>query len=80
MAKQIINLKKPEVWFIIGSQHLYGNKVLKHVHTNAIQIAKSFEANKSIPAKVTYKKVLTSSSEIFKHIKDDSMDAHLLSS
>lgn len=31
-------LKKVEVWFVVGTQHLYGNEALSQVKKNAEQI------------------------------------------
>ena len=35
---KMINLAKPEIWFICGSQHLYGPGPLKQVADNAKKI------------------------------------------
>ncbi len=38
----MINLKSLEVWFVTGSQHLYGEETLKQVADHSKQIASSF--------------------------------------
>lgn len=55
-----------EVWFITGSQHLYGSEVLKQVKNNSKIIAKSLHKSKKIPLKVKFKALLTSPEEITK--------------
>ena len=35
--------KNLEVWFVTGSQHLYGQKTLDQVASNAMAIAKHFD-------------------------------------
>lgn len=60
------NFKNYEVWFITGSQHLYGTDVLKQVKTNAKIIAKSFHQVKNIPVKIKFKALLTRPEEIKK--------------
>lgn len=35
-----INLKQFEVWFITGSQHLYGEEILKKVAENSQKMVK----------------------------------------
>lgn len=70
MKSQLPRLKNYQVWFIVGSQHLYGKKVLKLVEQNAKVIARSLGEEKEIPVNIVFKKVLTSSSEIFKSIKE----------
>lgn len=74
MKKQFIKLKKFEVWFITGSQHLYGKEVLKEVERNSKQIATSIAAHKQIPVTVKFKKLLTTPDEIFKLFKDANYD------
>jgi L-arabinose isomerase len=54
----MINLKKLEVWFITGSQHLYGPETLKQVARHSQEIAQAFNASPSIPVKVVFKPVL----------------------
>jgi L-arabinose isomerase len=53
-----------EVWFLAGSQHLYGEETLKQVAAHAQQIASSLSDDPSIPAKVVFKPVATTSDEI----------------
>jgi len=54
-----INLKKSEVWFITGSQHLYGPETLKQVAKHSQEIARALTAAPAIPVKVVFKPVLT---------------------
>jgi L-arabinose isomerase len=58
--------KNLEVWFLTGSQHLYGDDVLKEVAQNSEEIAKYFDALEEIPVKVVYKSTLTGPEEIRK--------------
>ncbi len=53
-----------EIWFICGSQHLYGEDVLKKVEQNSKQISSSLNGNKHIPVKIIFKEVLTSADSI----------------
>ncbi|HBX69971.1 MAG TPA: L-arabinose isomerase, partial [Chloroflexi bacterium] len=53
----MIDLKQLEVWFITGSQHLYGPKTLEQVAANSNKIAVSL--NETLPVKVVFKPVLT---------------------
>ena len=55
----MINLKQYEVWFITGSQHLYGPKTLEQVAEHSKEIAAALGASKHIPVKVVFKPVLT---------------------
>src|SRR5687768_12470788 len=60
----MINLKSLEVWFVTGSQHLYGEETLKQVANHSQQIASSLNDAPTIPVKVIFKPVLKSTEEI----------------
>jgi len=62
----MIDLKKYEVWFAAGSQHLYGDETLKKVANHTKEIVKGLTNSPKIPVKVEYKPVLTSSDSIYK--------------
>ena len=49
-----------EIWFVTGSQHLYGPETLATVAENSSKIAASLDSNTAIPAKVVWKPTLTS--------------------
>lgn len=48
-----------EVWFVTGSQHLYGEETLKQVAANSSEIAGALNESRVIPVKVVLKPVLT---------------------
>jgi L-arabinose isomerase len=48
-----------ELWFLTGSQHLYGDETLAQVAKNSRQIAEALDRSGKLPAKVTWKPVLT---------------------
>lgn len=66
----MIDLKQLEVWFITGSQHLYGEETLKRVAEHSQQIAKAFDAAKQIPVKVVFKPTVKSPEEIYKTLQE----------
>jgi L-arabinose isomerase len=51
--------KTHELWFLTGSQHLYGDQALKQVAQNSQQIAEALDRSGKLPAKVVHKPVLT---------------------
>jgi L-arabinose isomerase len=55
----MIDLKQYEVWFVTGSQHLYGPKTLETVADHSREIAAALGASKHFPAQVVFKPVLT---------------------
>ena len=62
----MINLKTFEVWFVTGSQHLYGTETLKQVQDHADIIAASLSENSQIPVRVVCKTIVTTPEEISK--------------
>ncbi|TMI97838.1 MAG: L-arabinose isomerase [Bacteroidetes bacterium] len=60
------NLKDREVWFVTGSQHLYGDETLKKVAEHSQQIALSLNHAKQIFVTVTFKPTVKSPEEIYK--------------
>jgi L-arabinose isomerase len=58
------NLATPEIWFVCGSQHLYGPGPLEQVAGNARAVAQALDAANAIPLKVVFKSLLTTSEEI----------------
>jgi L-arabinose isomerase len=58
------DLKKLEVWFVTGSQHLYGEETLKKVDQHAATIAHALHESSSIPVSITFKPVVKTPEEI----------------
>ncbi len=48
-----------EIWFVTGSQHLYGEATLRQVALDSQEIARALDASPEIPMKVVFKPVLT---------------------
>ena len=59
-----MNLDHLEVWFVTGSQHLYGAEALAKVAENSQRIAASLDAEVAIPVKIVFKPVLTTSEQV----------------
>jgi L-arabinose isomerase len=66
----MIDLKQYEVWFVTGSQELYGEETLKQVAEDSRAIANSLNESERIPVKVIFKPVLTSPETITKLCMD----------
>ena len=60
----MIDISKKEIWFVVGSQNLYGEETLKQVALHSQEIAKGIDACSHVPVKVIYKSVAKSPSEI----------------
>ncbi len=61
----MIELKNLEVWFITGSQSLYGDETLRQVAAHSEEVSKAFDVSETIPVKVVYKPLLKSTEEIY---------------
>jgi L-arabinose isomerase len=55
---------KPEVWYITGSQHLYGPAALAQVAANSENIVNELNASGKLPYTVVFKPILTRPEEI----------------
>ena len=55
----MINLQQKQLWFVTGSQHLYGEEVLQTVAEHSRQILEGLQETKQIPLDLTLKPVLT---------------------
>ena len=60
----MIALKQLEVWFVTGSQDLYGPDTLKKVAEHSTEIAAFFNSSSKIPVTVVFKPVMTGPDEI----------------
>jgi L-arabinose isomerase len=72
---QLPDLKKWSVWFVTGSQHLYGEETLKQVDEHSAKIAATLDASKHIPVQVIFKPVVKTPEEIFNLINAANNDA-----
>lgn len=60
----MIDLKQNDVWFITGSQHLYGPETLKLVAEHSEEIANSYNNNAAIPVNVIFMPTVKTPDEI----------------
>jgi L-arabinose isomerase len=60
----MIDLRQYEVWFVTGSQHLYGSKTLETVAEHSRKIATALSASEHTPVQVIFKPVLTTPESI----------------
>ncbi len=58
------SLKALEIWFVTGSQHLYGSETLAQVAAHATTMAESFGEQAALPVRVVLKSVMTRPEEI----------------
>ena len=60
----MIDPKRFELWFVTGSQHLYGPEAIQQVEKDSKVIAEFLSEAQRIPVKVVFKAVVTTSAEI----------------
>ena len=58
------NLESPDIWFLTGSQHLYGPETLGQVAEHSQQIVAELNATQRLPLKLVFQPVLTRPEEI----------------
>jgi L-arabinose isomerase len=63
-AKPIVNLSTPKLWFVCGSQALYGPGPLAQVAENARAVAKALNACDAIPLTVEFRALVTTPEEV----------------
>ena len=61
----MIKLKELEIWFVTGSQHLYGEETLKKVAAHSETIAASLNNAANIPVKIVFKPTVKTTEEIY---------------
>ncbi|MBN1952319.1 MAG: L-arabinose isomerase [Bacteroidales bacterium] len=54
-----------EVWFVTGSQHLYGEETLRQVAENSKKIVEKLDSLSSIPVSIVHKPTLTTPDSIY---------------
>jgi L-arabinose isomerase len=58
------DLKEHVLWFVTGSQHLYGPETLEQVAAHSQQIAQGLGSDAAIPVRIVFKPVLTTADAI----------------
>ena len=70
----VSNLKNHEVWFVTGSQHLYGPKTLEKVAQNSQTIAEYLNDSSDIPVTIKWKPTVKTADEITAICKEANTD------
>jgi L-arabinose isomerase len=61
-----MNKRVYEIWFVTGSQHLYGEETLKQVEANSKEIAAGLDNSIKVSVKILYRRTLTTPDAITK--------------
>lgn len=70
----MINISQKEIWFVTGSQHLYGPETLKQVASNSKNIVDGLNGSGQLPINLIFKPVVTTPDEITKLCREASND------
>jgi L-arabinose isomerase len=73
-----MDFEKLELWFVAGSQHLYGPEVLQQAHAHARAIAEHLSASPHIQVIIVPKPVMTGSDSIHRLCLDANSSEHCL--
>ncbi len=61
----MLNLKQSEIWFVTGSQHLYGENTLQQVDAHSQVIADFLNNTAPMPVRIVFKPVVKTPDEIY---------------
>ena len=70
----MLKLKEQEIWFVVGSQLLYGTEVLEIVAKRGLEMATAIDSCGIIPCKFVYKGTIKSNEEVTAIIKEANYD------
>jgi L-arabinose isomerase len=74
----MLDLKQFEVWFVTGSQHLYGEETLRQVDEHSQIISNYFDQSPKVPVRVVFKPVVKTPDEIFNIIQEANCAPHCI--
>lgn len=60
----MINIEEKEIWFVTGSQHLYGEETLNQVAKDSKEIVEGLNGSSKIPLKIIWKETVKTPDEI----------------
>src|SRR5699024_12528120 len=69
-SSQMLESKQREFWFVVGSQHLYGEDTLNSVREHAEEMAQSINDHLDLPYPVIFKDVVKTADEIKELMKE----------
>ena len=72
------DLAENQVWFLTGSQHLYGEDTLRQVTAQSQQVAAGLQGHPDIPVTVVWKPVLTDRDAIRRVMLEANSDDHVI--
>jgi len=71
----MLQIKPYRFWFVVGSQHLYGEDTLKEVEANSRKMVEGLNQQGDLPYEIEFKEVLTSAEAVSQMIVKANSDA-----
>jgi L-arabinose isomerase len=71
-----MDIKTLEVWFVTGSQHLYGEAALRQVADNSRSVVEGLNASGRLPVRVIFKPIVTTPHTILDVCREANAAAH----
>jgi L-arabinose isomerase len=78
MPQLSTSLEEYEIWFLTGSQSLYGDETLRQVAEQSQQIAGQLDASTDVPIRIVWKPVLTDADSIRRAFLDANADDRVI--
>ncbi|MEE1963693.1 L-arabinose isomerase [Allomuricauda taeanensis] len=69
-----MKIASKEIWFVTGSQHLYGPETLKQVASNSKNIVDGLNGSGQLPINLVFKPIVTTPDDILKLCREASND------
>ncbi|MFZ4452836.1 L-arabinose isomerase [Salibacterium aidingense] len=70
----MVKITAYNLWFVTGSQHLYGDETLQEVESHSKEIVEALQADEAITPNIQFKQVVTTSDEILSLIQQANSD------
>ncbi len=70
--------EKKKLWFIVGSQHLYGEETLNQVAEHSVKIVEGLNGSKKTGYEIILKPVLTTADQIYRTIVEAGADENCI--
>ncbi|WP_026702432.1 L-arabinose isomerase, partial [Salibacterium aidingense] len=70
----MLKTKNYDIWFITGSQHLYGEETLAEVKAHSEELVNGLQSDAAIAVNIKFKQVVTTSDEILTFIRQANSD------
>lgn len=71
-------MNKKEIWFVVGSQDLYGEEVLKTIDQNTKEMVDTWNQSSVFPCEIIWKSVVKNSDEIYTVLRDASNNSNCI--